>query len=588
MCYNLYGDNMNFNDRLNEYIEIIGCTNKQLSDLAGIAPPIISGYRKGNRTPKYKSEQLENLINALSSLAKENKISNLSKEVIRKGLEKHLKKDDINLDVFRNNFNTLINELKINVSDLSKYIGFDSSFVSKIRTGVRKPLNISDFANAICKFVINNYLDTCDEKIKYLIKCEDKDLKNQESLYDKLYTWLTNNKFNYNEEYNIDNFIKKLDDFDLNNYIKSINFDKLFTPTLPKLKTKSQFYYGFDGYKDAQLEVLKQAAFFKSKDNIFWYSNMPMIEASKDLKFTKKYMMYLAFILKKGIKLDIIHDLDRPFKELMLGLEGWIPLYMTGQINPYYFKNNSNFLYSIIECVSGNAILHGGCVTGNIEKSKLLVSTRKEDITYYRENADLLLKKATPLMNIYTPEKKEQFIKIIDNNLSSNKNRRNILLNLPCYTLSDELLDKILTNNKISPTDRNKIHEWISEEKRRIKETLTNCKIIDEISIMNENDFNNNKCILDLSKYYFDKEIKYNYNEYKDHIELTKNFKKDNKNYSFKTSDKNIFKNISVYIIEDKQVIISKINKPITNFVIYHPQLITAIQNFKAPINEND
>ena len=48
---------MNFNDKLNEYIELIGCTNKQLSDITGIAPPIISGYRKGNRIPKYNSAQ---------------------------------------------------------------------------------------------------------------------------------------------------------------------------------------------------------------------------------------------------------------------------------------------------------------------------------------------------------------------------------------------------------------------------------------------------------------------------------------------------------------------------------------------------
>ena len=45
-----------------------------------------------------------------------------------------------------------------------------------------------------------------------------------------------------------------------------------------------------------------------------------------------------------------------------------------------YFKNNSNYLYSIIECVSGNAILHGQCVTGNLDKCKLLVSTKKDDI----------------------------------------------------------------------------------------------------------------------------------------------------------------------------------------------------------------
>jgi hypothetical protein len=361
----------------------------------------------------------------------------------------------------------------------------------------------------------------------------------------------------------------------------------LFTPTLPKLKTKSQIYYGLDGYKDAQLEVLKQSAFFKSKEDIFCYSNMPMIEASKDLKFTKKYMMYLAFILKKGIRLNIVHDLDRPFKELMLGLEGWIPLYMTGQINPYYFKNNSNYLYSIIECVSGNAILHGQCVTGNLDKCKLLVSTKKDDINYYRENSNLLLKKANPLMNIYTPEKKNEFIKIYNNNLNIKNKRNNILLNLPCYTISDELLNKILDHNKVSKNDRNMIYEWIKNEKDNIVNILSNTTIIDKIKILSEEEFKTNACFLDLSKYYYDKKIIYNYDEYLEHIELTKKFKKANKNYNYKINNKNVFNNINIYIIENKQVIISKINNPITNFVIYHPMLINAIQNFVAPINEN-
>ena len=579
---------MNFSDKLNEYIDLIGCTNKQLSDITGIAPPVISGYRKGNRIPKYDSNQFKNLVSGIVTLSKEKKIDTITKDNVKNDLGNFLKKENINFDLFNTNFNLLIETFKINLSDLAKYLGFDSSYVSKIKNGIRKPLIISDFANGVCKFIINNYLDTNNELIKDLIKCDDKDFKDADIITDKLYYWFTHNVNKNNNEYNVDNFIKKLDNFDLNDYIKSIKFDKLFTPTFPRLKTKSQIYYGLDGYKDAQLEVLKQSAFFKSKDNIFWYSNMPMIEASKDLKFTKKYMMYLAFILKKGIRLNIIHDLDRPFKELMLGLEGWIPLYMTGQINPYYFKNNSNYLYSIIECVSGNAILHGECVTGNLDKCKLLVSTKKDDINYYRETSNLLLKKASPLMNIYTSEKKKEFLKISNAYLNNKNKRRNILLNLPCYTISDELLNKILDHNNVCKNDRNNIYELIKNEKDNISNILSNTTIVDEIKILSEDEFNTNPCFLDLSKYYYDNKIIYNYDEYLEHIELIKKFKKDYKNYNYKINNKNVFNNINIFVIDNKQVIISKVNNPITNFVIYHPMLINAIQNFVAPINEKN
>ena len=232
---------------------------------------------------------------------------------------------------------------------------------------------------------------------------------------------------------------------------------------------------------------------------------MPMIEISKDLKFTKKYMMYLAFILKKGIKLNIIHDLNRPFKELLLGLEGWIPLYMTGQINPYYFKDSYNSLYSIIDCVSGNAILHGECVSKNIKSGKFLVSTKNDDLKYYKEISNLLLKKATPLMEIYTPDKKNEFLAISNNKSLISIPIRNILLNLPNYTISDELLDEILVQNNISIDDKNLIFNFINAEKKRINEILINTKIIDEITLLSEENFKNNECILDLSKIYYNK-----------------------------------------------------------------------------------
>ena len=576
---------MNFNEALNKYIKLIGCTGKKLADETLIPQPIISDYRNGNRTPKYNSTQFKNLVKGLSILAKQNNIVDINEDSIQKDLEQYLTKNDIDFEIFRNNFNTLINVFKINVADLAKYIGFDSSYISKIKSGVRKPLNISDFADAITKYTTNNYLNTSPDTLKVLINCNDEEINNKDLINEKLYLWLTNNTLLNKDDYKIDDFIKKLDDFDLNDYIKAIKFDKLFVPTFPKIKTKAKNYYAFQGYKDAQIEILKLSAFYKNKDAIFWYSNMPIISASKDIKFVKKYMMYIAFILKKGINLNIIHDLNRPFKEIMLGLEGWIPLYMTGQIHPYYFKKNLNSLYSNIECTSSTAILHGQCINGKIETGKFLVSTKKEDINYYQQNSKLLLEKASPFIDIYTLENKEQFLKTF-NNSSLKNNRRNILLNLPFYTLTSELLDTILTNNKVPLKDCKKIHSFLNEEKNKMHDILASSIVTDEISIIKENEFNNVKCTLDLSKYFYNKEIKYNYTEYKKHLKLTKLYQKENKNYYFKINNKNIFKNINIYIIENKQVIISKINKPITHFVIYHATLINAIQNFKVPINE--
>ncbi len=44
---------------------------------------------------------------------------------------------------------------------------------------------------------------------------------------------------------------------------------------------------------------------------------------------------------------------------MMLGLESWIPMYMTGQIEPYYLKNVQNNAFLHLLKVSGAAALSG-------------------------------------------------------------------------------------------------------------------------------------------------------------------------------------------------------------------------------------
>ena len=75
-------------------------------------------------------------------------------------------------------------------------------------------------------------------------------------------------------------------------------------------------------------------------------------------------MFGIAVALRKGLHLDIIHNIDRPFEEMMLGLESWIPIYMTGQVSPYYLKGVQNTVYCHFHYVSGAAALTGECING--------------------------------------------------------------------------------------------------------------------------------------------------------------------------------------------------------------------------------
>ena len=148
---------------------------------------------------------------------------------------------------------------------------------------------------------------------------------------------------------------------------------------------------------------------------------------------------------------------------------------------------------------------------------------------------------------------------------------------MPIYTISDKLLNKILDYNKVNKKDKLIIIDYVNKEKERINNILKNNTVLEEINIINKTEFKN--VSLSLSNIFYNKKIYYKYEDYLEHLNLTKKY--NNKNYSYILNKDVVFKNINIYIIKDKQVIISKENDPAIHFVIYNKKLINAIDNFK-------
>ena len=76
--------------------------------------------------------------------------------------------------------------------------------------------------------------------------------------------------------------------------------------------------------------------------------------------------------------------------------------------------------------------------------------------------------------------------------------------------------------------------------------------------------------------------IKYHLNT----LNLTKDYGKNNKNYKLNINNNNTFRNIQILICEKNWVMISKANSPSIHFVIYHPKLRNAIENFITTVVE--
>lgn len=575
---------MNFKEVLNEYLKELNCSSKKLSNESGLSESVISRYRSGERTPVKNSEQLNKLTKALFNIAKDNDKNKYTFDKIESDFNIALPSDNFDYTTFSNNLNTLITSLNINTHEMSKYIVFDASHISRIRYGKAKPSNPVEFSNKICSYILNRYKNPDDiNNLMMIIGCKKSDLSN-EKIYSTLFNWLTSEIVPVKNQ--ISDFLHHLDSFNLDNYIKVIKFDELKVPSIPFYKAKTKHYYGIEEMKQGELNFFKGTVLSKSKEDIFMCSDMPMEDMAKDIDFGKKWMFAIAMCLKKGHHLNIIHNLDRPFNEMMLGLESWIPIYMTGQISPYYLSNLKNNIYNHLNYVSAAAALSGECINGFHNKGMYYLTTNKNEIEYYKEKSDLLLKKAKPLMEIYRESNIKEYHLFLKKDENIECDRTRYISSLPLFTISDELLIKILKRNKLTKEEINKIIKYKNNEFKHMNSILKKNKVFDYIYVIKEDEFISDTPSLLLNNLFIDKTINYTYKEYIEHLKLTNEYAKNNKNYNILTEEDKTFKNITITILKNNHVIISKNSNPTIHFVIRHPKLVAAIESFNPLVKE--
>lgn len=575
---------MNFKEVLNKYLKELNCSSKKLSNESGLSESVISRYRSGERTPVKNSEQLNKLTKALFNIAKDSGKNKYTLDKIVSDFNSVLTSDDFDYTTFSNNLNTLITSLNINTHEMSKYIVFDASHISRIRYGKAKPSNPVEFSNKICSYILNRYKNPDDiNNLMMIIGCKKSDLSN-EKIYSTLFNWLTSEIVPVKNQ--ISDFLHHLDSFNLDDYIKVIKFDELKVPSIPFYKAKTKHYYGIEEMKQGELNFFKGTVLSKSKEDIFMCSDMPMEDMAKDIDFGKKWMFAIAMCLKKGHHLNIIHNLDRPFNEMMLGLESWIPIYMTGQISPYYLSNLKNNIYNHLNYVSAAAALSGECINGFHNKGMYYLTTNKNEIEYYKEKSDLLLKKAKPLMEIYRESNIKEYHLFLKKDENIECDRTRYISSLPLFTISDELLIKILKRNKLTKEEIDKIIKYKNNEFKYMNSILKKNKVFDYIYVIKEDEFISDTPSLLLNNLFIDKTINYTYKEYIEHLKLTNEYSKNNKNYNILTEKDKTFKNITITILKNNHVIISKNSNPTIHFVIRHPKLVAAIESFNPLVKE--
>lgn len=178
---------------------------------------------------------------------------------------------------FRHNLNELLDAFSIGNTELARYLSYDASCLSRIRSGQRTPRDTAAFALSVGRFVARRCQSGGElEQLAALIGASlPADAGNEE--YAREVAQYLCAKDAVGSTGNMERFLQKMDEFDLEEYIRVIHFNEIKAPTSPLQLPTARFYTGLSELMDAQLDFLKATVLSRSNSPVTMYSDLPMV-----------------------------------------------------------------------------------------------------------------------------------------------------------------------------------------------------------------------------------------------------------------------------------------------------------------------
>lgn len=589
---------MEFHEKLTDYMEEYNITVHQLAKICHVSDAVISRYKSGTRLPRPDSGVVREISEAIASKSSEGRDSStpphqiLTSDEVYESLILLIPNANIDTGGFTARANRLVNTLEINISAFAKAASYDPSFISRVLKGQRNPSDYSAFAENLASYASSWFVSHGSAlKLPGEVVCDIGRSDDTGYMYEVFMKYLLPQTLGSAEHTHKDSsantFLEKIDSFDLDRYIKAVHFDKLMVPTVPFKRSRTKHCFGEKGMKKVEIDFLISTALSPDCDPVYMYSTMPMETLVRDIKFSKKWMVGLASVLKKGHDIHTIHDINRPESEMMAGIENWIPLYMTGQIHPYYLPGSGDVSMKILMRSSGACTLWGTCLNGDLENSDFYMTYVDAEAEVYKKRIDAVFKKAQPLMDIYRSTGEfEEFLQREISGYTKGECKRKMSVP-PYHTLSDDLLIKLCRNANIPDRELDLALLHLAKQKMIFEEYCRSGGTLkDSFPLLGREEVESGTVYVAASGAFLSNGIPYTYDTYLEHVRVTNTLSKQTKNYQVKTDQSFPFRNIQITLMDNKWALVSKNTAPTIHFVMRHPVLVNAIDHFSPPITE--
>lgn len=334
-------------------------------------------------------------------------------------------------------------------------------------------------------------------------------------------------------------------------------------------------FYGNAGKQRAVEQFFTAILQEKQPQTLLLFSDENMAWLYENPAFSKRWAELFAKVILRGNRVKMIHTISRNMNEMLEAVTKWLPLYMTGMIEPYcYPRLRDGVFQRTLFIAPDTAAVVSSSVQQHTDGMLNLFLTDKAALKALAAEYEHYFALCRPLMRIFTGRDAEDFQSAAAK-LAAAQGDTYLCCTMPPLFAMPELLVRELAeqtgNDRLIP----RWEECFRQFRENLREQHLTLVLLDPESTLSSPELRHPM----MSGLFSADEIDCTQEQYRMHIAHLKKLEKQYENLTLRFVGK-LPDNTLLYVKDDAGVIIAKTSEPKTAFVISDRNMISAVWGY--------
>ncbi len=480
---------------------------------------------------------------------------------------------------FAEKLDFLMNITKTSNSALAHAVSLDASYISRLRTGKRLMPKDNRMTQGMAAFLSRRFTEDYQKKalsdtLKLINLPSDSG-----SLANEVAHWLIHDGEDSVER--VERFLGGLSDL-----------GRTSAPTQPQGDYQPAFpadavsiYYGLEGKRRAAEYFLSEVAIGEKPQTLLLFSDEETSWMTEDPIYARKWAELMIRVLARGNRIKIIHTISRDLDEMLNAINQWMPLYMSGLIEPYFYpKKRDGIFKRTLFIAPETAAIISSSVGDQVSAAANVLYRDREAVASYAEEFLQYLRLCRPLMRIFTVREREECFATL---AEFERGQADALIkteSLSLLTMPEHLMKQMLKRAGIDKRDGTSVHHM---RYQCFLENLQSKRFTELISLPDVEAVRSGSVKVSTSDILGGGAVYYTSEEFVTHLEHVLALLESYENYHICLIDKPAEDRYMAYVKEDLGVIVAKTSQPPVVLAINEGNLTAAFWDFlKSMVDE--